>query len=172
MEATFALLGAREFGLGARGFGLIFTYVGLVAILVQGVLVRRLHRRFSERTLATSGALLMGAGLLAIPTARSTAVAMIFLTLLALGQGLLSPALASLLSRESGADEHGSTLGIGQSFGAAARALGPLIAGGLYDRGVALPYIAGGMLVLAGGWLISRRSVPEAVRVPHDSVAG
>jgi DHA1 family tetracycline resistance protein-like MFS transporter len=172
METTFALLGAREFGLGERGFGLIFTYVGVLAIVVQGVLVRRLHRRFGERTLAVAGTVLMGVGLIAIPAARSTFVAMVFLTALAVGQGLVSPSLVSLLSQESSSAEQGSTLGVGQSFSAAARAAGPLVAGGLYDRSIALPYLAGGALILAGGWLISRRGVGREAPVPQDGVAG
>ena len=52
MEATFALFGQRRSGSTPRGFGLIFTYLGVVAIVVQGVLVRRLHGRVGERPLA------------------------------------------------------------------------------------------------------------------------
>ncbi|MBI4491835.1 MAG: MFS transporter [Chloroflexi bacterium] len=156
MEATFALFGERRFGLDAAGLGLVFTYVGVVIAVVQGGLIGRLNARYGERALATTGALLMGLALLAIPLAPSFALALVVLGVLALSQGLATPTLSSLLSRQSGAHEQGRVLGLGQSLSAAARAVGPLLAGWLFDRGVSLPYLVGAALALAAAWLVSR----------------
>jgi DHA1 family tetracycline resistance protein-like MFS transporter len=61
MEATFALLGEHRFGLDPARLGLVFTYVGVVIVVVQGGLVGPLAARFGERTLA-SPALPMAVG--------------------------------------------------------------------------------------------------------------
>jgi hypothetical protein len=45
---------------------------------------------------------------------------------------------------------------LGQSVSAGARAVGPLIAGGLFDRGVGLPYLAGAAIVILAAWLLGK----------------
>ncbi len=150
MEATFALLGQARFGLDTGRLGLVFTYVGVVMVIVQGGLVGRLAPRFGERALATAGALIMAASLGALPFVPSFGIALVVLAALAVGQGLTTPMLATLLSRATDADEQGGTLGLGQSLAAAARAVGPIGAGWLYDRAAAAPYaVAAAVMVLA-----------------------
>ena len=107
MEATFALLGEVRFGLDAGHLGFVFAYVGVVMVIVQGALIGRLVPRFGERTLATAGALLMAASLAALPLAPSLAAALGVLAGLAVGQGLTTPMLSTLLSRAADADEQG-----------------------------------------------------------------
>ncbi len=156
MEATFALLGQRKFDLKSAQLGRIFGALGVVIVVVQGGLVGRLVQRFGELRLA-----LLGSGLLAVllgslpwmPTLPLTVVAILGV---AAGQGLLIPSLSSLLSRASGAHEQGVVMGLGQSFGALARAMGPVIAGWLFDRDVHLPYaMSGALMLLLIGMLMS-----------------
>ena len=154
MEATFALFGERRYGLNSRDLGLVFVYVGVVIALVQGGLIGRLNHAYGERRLAIAGAVLMCASLLGLPLAPALLPGMVVLGVLALGQGLASPTLSSLLSQETDADEQGGILGIGQSLSALARAIGPLLAGWLFDRGEATPYIVGAALAILGAWLL------------------
>jgi DHA1 family tetracycline resistance protein-like MFS transporter len=148
MEATFALLGKERFGLGAGGLGAIFTFVGVIIAVVQGGLIGRLSARYGERTLAIAGIGMMALALLLLPWVSSLALALLVLAVLSIGQGLSTPTLSSLLARESGSHARGRVLGSGQSLAAAARAVGPLAAGALFDRGIALPYLLGGLLAL------------------------
>lgn len=165
MEATFALLGQERFGLDAGGMGLIFTLVGVVIAVVQGGLVGRLNVRLGERRLALLGSALMAVGLLALPLMPTLSVCVLALGLLAVGQGFVSPTLPGILSLTSAADEQGETLGIGQSAAAAARAVGPLLAGWLFDLGSALPYFVGAVLVVVAAacigqiWMAPRETV-------------
>jgi DHA1 family tetracycline resistance protein-like MFS transporter len=155
MEATFALLGEARLGLDAGRLGLVFAYVGVVMVIVQGGLVGRLAQRFGERALATAGALLMAASLGALPLTPSLGAALVVLAGLAIGQGLTTPMLATLLSRATDADEQGGTLGLGQSIAAAARAIGPIGAGWLYDRSVGAPYAASAAVMVLAALLVS-----------------
>jgi DHA1 family tetracycline resistance protein-like MFS transporter len=154
MEATFALLGQVRFGLDAGRLGFVFAYVGVVMVIVQGALVGRLALRFGERDLATAGALVMGASLAALPLVPSLAAALGVLAGLAIGQGLTTPMLSTLLSRATDADEQGGTLGLGQSLAAAARAVGPIGAGWLYDRAAAAPYAASAAVMVVTALLV------------------
>ena len=73
-----------------------------------------------------------------------------------MGQGFLHPTLPTLLSRETGADEQGGMLGLGQSLSAAARAIGPILGGMLFDWSLAAPYVVGGFVAFGVAVLVSR----------------
>ncbi len=163
LEATFALFSQKQWGLDAAGFGLVFTYIGVIVIVVQGGLIGRLHGRHGERGLAAAGAALLAAMLLVLTVTPNVALGLLVLTGLGLGQGLVSPMLSTLISHAAGADEQGGTLGLGQSFAAAARGIGPIAAGGLYDVTRSLPYLAGALLALGAALLLSPASFAPRV---------
>ncbi|MFO0576793.1 MAG: MFS transporter [Polyangia bacterium] len=163
MESTFALLGKQRFDLGAQRLGRIFGLIGVTMALVQGLLVGRLARRLGERRLAMLGALLLAGALFVLPWMPSLRATVAVLLALAVGQGLLVPSLATLLSRDSSAHEQGGVLGIGQSLGSLARALGPPLAGTLFDQGAARPYVLATVLMLTVVVLIlGARPAPTA----------
>jgi len=170
MEATFALFGQVRFGLNPAGLGIIFTLVGIVVAVVQGGLIGRLHLRYDDRTLAGAGAVAMGVAFFLIPLMPSLTGAVVILGLLAAGQGLVSPTLSSLISQSSDVGEQGQTLGIGQSLSAGARAVGPLLAGWLYDRSIALPYLLAAALMLLVVWLISRAAAPSRSQMTEAEI--
>lgn len=157
LEATYALLAQRQFGLDGRGLGLIFTYFGVIQIVVQGGLMGRLTDRFGEQALAVVGGVCSAIGLAVVPFGVPLPVALLALGALGVGQGLTTPTLTSLLSRASRAAHQGSTLGVGQSASAAARALGPILAGWLFDREASLPYLLGAALCVTAAALIYHR---------------
>ncbi len=155
METTFAFLGRDRFGLGSLSFGLVLTYLGVVMIVVQGGLIGRLTGRFGVAPVAVTGCFMMGLSLLALPACPGLGTALVALGGLAASQGLTAPTLPTLLSQHAGDDRQGAVLGVGQSLGAGARAFGPLVAGSLYDLGVAWPYVLAGLLAAAAGFLVA-----------------
>jgi DHA1 family tetracycline resistance protein-like MFS transporter len=154
METTYALLGQQRFALDTARLGLVFAYVGVVIVVVQGGLIGPIVARYGDQATAVAGAGLLGISLAAIPVADNLVAGLAALGALAVGQGLVTPTLSTLLSRASDADEQGSSLGLGQSLAAGARALGPLVAGWLFDLGAALPYVVGAALSLVVAWLL------------------
>jgi MFS transporter, DHA1 family, tetracycline resistance protein len=131
--------------------------------LVQGGLVGRLAPRLGEPRLSMIGAVVMGVSLGLLPFAPRLAWMVIGMGALSVGNGLLLPTLAGLLSRESSADSQGGILGLGQALQAAARAVGPLGAGALYDWNIHAPYLLGAA-ILAGVAILAIR-----IRVVNDS---
>lgn len=140
METTFPYLGEAVWGLGEMGLGLTLMYIGVVVVIVQGGLIGRIVPRIGEQRTAVIGSAIMAVSLAALPHVPSWPLALATLGLLAVGQGFVSPTLATLLSRAARVDQQGSTLGVGQGMGAAARAIGPITAGWLYDVRMDIPY--------------------------------
>ena len=171
METTFALLGAQRFGLTPAGLGVVFAYIGIVMVGVQGGLVGRVTDRYGDRNVALAGAAALAAGLLVLPFVPAW-VGYPALGLVAVGQGLLSTTTAALIARAAG-QELGGAFGVGQSAAAAARATGPLLAGAAFDLGAPLPYVLGALLCIAALSLLAtaRTSItpdaPAPVMLPR-----
>lgn len=147
METTFPLLGKKNAALGPRELGFVFSFVGIMMVFVQGFLIGRLTPRFGERVLSMAGCAAMGVALLLMPFAHGLTNLFATVALLALGSGLATPSMSTLLSRMTPQHEQGSVMGMNQSLGALARAFGPMVAGPLYDVHPAVTYGAGGLLM-------------------------
>lgn len=167
-ESTFALFLDNRMGLDARHVTWLFVYVGLLAAVIQGGLIGRLAKRFGERRLILAGAGLLLPAYLAMLVVPSVGWLMVSLPLLALGVGLVNPALSSLVSRLSTADEQGGVLGVYQSVASLARITGPF--GGVFlfkEFGPHWPYTTAAvvtLLVIAFSLVLYRRG--DGV-VPH-----
>ena len=143
MEAVFALLTQRNFGWSATQNGYVFTYIGVIVVLMQGGLVRQLVGRWGERNLMLAGLVLLGLGLLMLTWSTNLALLLLATGVLSLGDGAVTPTSSAMLSLLTPAGEQGEILGFSQGLGGLGRTLGPLIAGALFAIGPAAPFLAG-----------------------------
>jgi multidrug resistance protein len=148
-EATFALFSERRFGFGVSSIGYLFAFVGVVLVLVQGVLVGPVALLIGERRLVPLAILTIAIGLVSVPLAPSPVALAAALGVMAVGMGLNSPSLISLISRLAGPDEQGAVLGVSQSLASLARVVGPAWGGLLFDRaGITAPFISAAIVML------------------------
>jgi MFS family permease len=149
MEATFALIAAHRYALDQKHVSYVFAFIGVIITIVQGGLIGPLTRRFGEKALLVAGLAAQAVGLAAIPYAGGMAGLLAACVPLAVGSGLTSPALSSLLSRSARAEDQGGTLGIGQSAAALGRIGGPISATNAYEHlWHGAPYVGGALLML------------------------
>jgi len=171
MESTFALLIHARLGWGERQTGALFTEIGIVIIVVQGLVVGRLVRGLGEKWTLVLGLLVLGLGLTVTGTAHAPLSIALGSGVIAAGNGLVAPSLSALVSRASGADEQGFKLGVAASASSLARVVGPTCAGLLFElAGPGVPMQAGaavvGMLAVVATWAV----VAPASREPRPSV--
>jgi DHA1 family tetracycline resistance protein-like MFS transporter len=150
-ESTFPLLARDQFAADqkdlANRIGYLFTYAGIIAALVQGV-IGRLVKKYGEPNLIFVSLIVFAVGLAGLPFAKSLWEILVVLALLAIGSGLNRPPVFGMISLKSSPHEQGANLGVAQSFGALARILGPIFAGGLFFVHHALPYLISGGIAL------------------------
>lgn len=150
MEWTFPLFLKRHLGFSFLKIGLLLAYTGVVMVATQGILVGRLARPLGERVLVILGTLVMALGFALVPFASSTRGLLILLGILAVGAGLNSPSLTSLISQTAGEDVHGGVLGVSQTFSSLAMILGPAWGGFSFDHfGIEVPLLSSGALLAA-----------------------
>jgi len=142
-EATFALFTERRFGFTVATIGYVFAFIGCTLALVQGVLVGRVVRRMGEARLIPAAITVIAIGLGLVPFVWSVPTLLGAVGTLAVGMGFNGPALSSMVSRLTHADDQGGMLGLAASLASLGRVVGPAWGGYLFDRlGVTSPYLS------------------------------
>jgi MFS family permease len=173
LDQTFTFFCGDLFGIDERGTGYVLAFIGVVAALVQGGLVRPLAKRVSEGALMRSGALTQVfafAGLVVAGAWGSRPFLYLSGGLLALGNGLTQPSTSAFISRRTPPDRQGGTLGVNQSFASLARTFGPATGGWLYANvGPRAPYTAAAIgMVVAFALASGLRKTYPVVEAAHS----
>jgi MFS transporter, DHA1 family, tetracycline resistance protein len=132
--------------------GLLFFFIGMILVAIQGGLIHRLVTRFGERKLVIAGPALIAVGLVIIGVSvhwpmMGFVAGCVFL---AVGSSIFNPSLQSLISRHAKPNEQGEILGANQGMASLARALGPVCAGLLFEYiSPETPYYASAALCVA-----------------------
>ena len=182
---------ADIYGYTAAQSAILLTYVGVLAVVTQGVLVGRLTDRYGPISLSIAGTVVLAVAVGALPFSRGlgralpdlTALApfltpellglLAILTFLPVGNGILSVTLTALVSRRASADLQGSAFGITQGAGSLARTVGPLVMGGLYAVvGYWSPFVVGSLLLLPVLLLVARLGSAEPPVEPQPADPG
>jgi predicted MFS family arabinose efflux permease len=143
---TFAILGYKVYGFSDRENGYLFGVMGIVGTIIQGGLIKKLTKRFSDISLVRVGTIFMMLGLGFLPYGDSFLSAVLIVIVLSVGTGLLQPMILSMISKYSPDNKQGAILGITQSFSALGRVLGPLWGGFAFDYiGYEFPFLTGAL---------------------------
>ncbi len=152
MESTFALFGEHRIGLNAFGVGALLAEVGIIAAVIQGLLIGRLTKKFGEVNLAIAGIFIMCAGLFLTTLAHSVMAMVLVVPLYALGSALTNPTMSALISKSVIETRQGMTMGVMQGLGALGRVLGPIAGTGMFQAiSPSAPYHIGGALLAVAG---------------------
>lgn len=129
MTASFVPFTEQYLHLDLQTVGLLFGFIGIIGVLIQGGLIRRIAKDGNERKLALIGIVAMVVALSLIGTATPWASLLLVLGLLATGNSLASPTLNSLASQCATVSTQGETMGAMASAGSLGRFVGPFVAG-------------------------------------------
>lgn len=165
MEQTIAFAFEDRLGLSHEetptwvGLGLV-SY-GVVAVLMQGFVVRRFA--IPPRTLVLLGLPFALVGMAMLAVVSSFPMLVLALTLQGLGQGLILPGVTSALSLGVGEHEQGAIAGVHAGAQGLARLCGPLVGAQLYEVSGALPYeVSSGLLALVLVFVLFSRDLARA----------
>lgn len=152
-QSNASLLWSEHFQVTEKQNGLIFGFIGICSAIVQGLLIGKFQQKIGLRKLLLLGIPMIAIALLLIPLPSlelfyyCTAFCIV---LLAVGNGFITPTVNSLVSIKTAPQNQGKILGLMQSTGSLARAVGPLAAGYLYSKHFTTPYFfAVGLMCIA-----------------------
>ena len=173
LEMAYVLFIERRFDLNPTETtlyaGRVFTFIGVVLALVQGVFLKRLVRVFSEVNLLRAGIALVFGAMMLIPLTPSGTWPFFLLAtaMAATGQALVAPTLLGFVSKLALESTQGSAMGAYQSVQSMARVVGPLAAGLLFDfAGENAPYQIAAILTAWTLWRAQKVQASEPQNQP------
>lgn len=173
MMTFYGILGLyalERFGYGTEQVGMIFTVLGLVMVIGQGVIVGPFTKRYGDLKLIKAGFLLSAVSLAGVMLASNYALLLAAIALFSLCSAVLIPAITSLTSKRTKMSQ-GVTMGLHNAFVSLGRIFGPLVGGFVFDFHWGLPFLSGALVMLAGflASLQGRLQAGELTPLPSPS---
>lgn len=133
------------FGWNPTGIGILLFVSGLIDIISQGFLMRKLIPIFGEIKLSIIGlGLIIGGIAIASITSVYVSIPILYIGFIIMnfGDGLLEPSISGLTANSVGPTMQGKVQGGAQSIQSVSRVLGPLFGAWIYGYFRGLPYIS------------------------------
>lgn len=161
LESMFTRLGQERLQLTMREMNGLFAVVGILMVVVQGGLIRRLAPKYGEVTLVRAGSALLVAGMLTLAFATPQWLLIGGGMLAGVGYSVMFPALQGRLSKSAPTAIQGATFGVAQSGSSLCRFIGHSGAGLAFDVWTGLPFALAAVIALGAGTLGSKPRAGE-----------
>jgi DHA1 family multidrug resistance protein-like MFS transporter len=143
------LYALERFGYGTSEVGIIFTILGFVSAIGQGLLVGPLTKRFGDPVVIKVCFLLSTVTLLTVMSADQYIPLLVTIGFFSLANALLVPSITSLTSKRTTLSQ-GVTMGLSNSFVSLGRIFGPTLGGLVFDLHWGLPFVSASFVMLIG----------------------
>ena len=127
-EGTFALHSQRLFSFGPKQMSLVFIVCGSLMGLLQLGPVAWLIEKKGENILLPFGFLFLSIGIFMLTISKEMKWILIYVSFISMGMAILTPSLASLITKNSG-KEYGASLGIFSSINSLGQVAGVVLGG-------------------------------------------
>ena len=127
-EGTFALHSQRLFSFGPKQMSLVFIVCGSLMGLLQLGPAAWLIEKKGEYVLLPFGFLFLSIGIFMLTTSTEMKWILIYVSFISMGMAVLTPSLASLITKDSG-KEYGASLGIFSSINSLGQVAGVVLGG-------------------------------------------
>ena len=152
-QTIFALYAQQRLGLTAQSTGYVLAYVGVLAVLVQGVGVGWLSKRYPERWIIFVSTAVLAISLLAWAFVPSVLMLLVVLAPMAAATGTLNTVVNSALTKTVYPEEIGGTLGLSASLESLTRIVSPSVGGVLLQQvGLWAPGVVSALIMT---WVVS-----------------
>ena len=146
--AVFPTHAANDLKWSITQLGIFYAVLSGIMVLVQGPVLRKALKKFSEEKLVIIGSLILATNFILFVSNNIVAVGGA-LILFAVGNGLMWPSFMSILSRRAGTKLQGAVQGVAGSFGGLASIAGLTLGGFLYNSiGVTSFLISAGVILV------------------------
>jgi MFS transporter, DHA1 family, tetracycline resistance protein len=130
--ATFPTHAAKDLKWSVTQLGIFYAILSGIMVLIQGPVLRKALKKFSEEKLVVIGSIILGTNFILF-ISNNIALIGVAIILFAVGNGLMWPSFMSILSRYAGSKLQGSVQGVAGSFGGLASILGLILGGIMYN---------------------------------------
>lgn len=130
--AAFPTHAANDLKWSITQLGIFYAVLSGIMVLVQGPILRKALKKFSEEKLVIIGSLILGTNFILFVSNNIVSIGGA-VVLFAVGNGLMWPSFMSILSRRAGSKLQGAVQGVAGSFGGLASIIGLILGGFFYN---------------------------------------
>ncbi|MGA9296439.1 MAG: MFS transporter, partial [Nitrososphaeraceae archaeon] len=130
--AAFPTHAANDLKWSITQLGIFYAVLSGIMVLVQGPILRKALKKFSEEKLVVIGSLILGTNFILFVSNNIVSIGGA-VVLFAVGNGLMWPSFMSILSRRAGSKLQGAVQGVAGSFGGLASIIGLILGGFFYN---------------------------------------
>ncbi len=157
-QSVFALFAEKRLNLSSQTTGFVLTYVGILSVVIQGVGIGILTKRFKENSIIILSMWLMFVGLVGWSLTPNLPVMLLVILPLAGGGWVVNTIITSAITKAVAPHEIGGMLGISTSMESVTRVISPTIGGFLLGSlGTWAPGVASAAIMLFAVYLAYRR---------------
>ena len=128
---SFPIHAVEGLGWTVTQLGIFYAVLSGIMVLVQGPILRKALKKFSEEQLVIIGSVILGTNFILL-VSSDTILIYFAAVLFAVGNGLMWPPVMSILSNRAGTVYQGTVQGIANSFASLASIIGLIMGGLLY----------------------------------------
>jgi DHA1 family tetracycline resistance protein-like MFS transporter len=147
-QTSFALFASARFGFDVQQTALVLTYVGVLSVIMQLLVVKRVVKRLGENRSIMVTMASLALGLVLMAAVQNPWMLIVVMPILSFGGGVTSPVLTSLISKSVDRAEVGGMLGISTSVDSLSRVAAPILGNALLAFGSGLPSLVGAAILV------------------------
>lgn len=144
----------EKFSWSEKSVGLLYGWVGIWLAITQGLIVRKLSFKYKPKSLLFKSMPIVAVGicLLLLPTAGW--LFFVINPIIAIGIGITSPNLTTIVSQQAAKNQQGEILGINQSMQSLGNIIPGILGGFIAAQfGIAATLVASGVMIVIA-WLV------------------
>ena len=146
--ASFPTHAAKDLKWTVTQLGIFYAVLSGIMVLIQGPVLRKALKKYSEEKLVVIGSLILGTNFILFVSNNIVSVGGAVI-LFAVGNGLMWPSFMSILSKRAGSELQGAVQGVAGSFGGLASIFGLTLGGFLYNS------IGGATFLISAGIIMA-----------------
>jgi DHA1 family tetracycline resistance protein-like MFS transporter len=159
-QSVFALFAQTRLNLSSQATGLVLTFVGFYSVLIQGVGIGFLTRRYKDNSIIAGSLWLMFIGLVGWSLTPNLPILLLVILPLSGGGWVVNTIITSAITKSVDPEEIGGMLGISTSLESVTRVISPSIGGFLLGSlGTWAPGVVSAMILLWAVWLTYKRII-------------
>lgn len=148
-QATLSMYLTYKFDYSANDIAILMTVGGFAGVIIQGILLSRLFKRFGELNIMLWSLLIAAITFIAMIFVSGYFFILFVATIFQISTTLIRPAVNTLVSKSAG-EEQGFAAGMNTAYMSLGTMVGPSIAGTLLDWKLDAPFALGAIILFIG----------------------
>lgn len=148
-QATLSIYLTYKFDYSPNDIAILMTIGGFVGVIIQGVLLSRLFKRFGELRIVLWSLVVAAISFILMIFVSGYFIIMFVATIFQIATTLIRPAINTLVSKSAG-NEQGYAAGMNTAYMSLGNVIGPALAGTLVDWKLDSPFILGAIILFIG----------------------